>query len=63
MGSPTYLGIIMKEIYHAYEQGYMQAVESIHQKIIALECDEQGKVSFLDVYAIVDNLINQELRQ
>ena len=53
----------MKEIFHAYEQGYIQAVETIHDKIVELECDEMGRVSFIDVLSIVDGLIKKELLQ
>jgi len=53
----------MKEIYHAYEQGYIQAVEAIHDKIVELECDEMGRVSFIEVLSLVDGLIKKELLQ
>ena len=53
----------MKEIYHAYEQGYIQAVETIHKKIVDLKCDEMGRVSFIEVLSLVDGLIKKELLQ
>lgn len=52
------------EAYEAgFVNGFVSAVESIHDQAFALERDDFGKVLLLDVLAIIDSHLKKERLQ
>jgi hypothetical protein len=55
--------MMQRVVAEAYETGFVNAIEEVHDRLLELERDDFGKVTMLDVLDIVDSFIKKEVIQ
>jgi hypothetical protein len=55
--------MLQKPIFEAYEAGFVNAIEAVHDRLLELERDNYGNVSMIDVLDVVDSFIKKEPMQ
>jgi hypothetical protein len=66
LAAPTFLKdivIMQRVVAEAYETGFVNAIEEVHDRLLELERDDFGKVTMIDVLDIVDSFIKKEVIQ
>lgn len=55
--------MLQKPIFEAYEAGFINAIEAVHDRLLELDRDNYGNVSMVDVLDVVDSFIKKEPMQ
>lgn len=55
--------MMQRVVTEAYECGFVNAIEEVHDRLLELERDDFGKVTMIDVLNIVDSFIKKEVLQ